>query len=132
LKKSYITINFILAGIIACIMLYSGIFSTEKANHPIPCFITVITGHTCPGCGLSRSFSAIIRLQFNKAYELNKEGPGIFLFFLIQLMLRLAINIGLKTQKEVPSALWICDAILSSLMFVWSFKGLIQAFMTFI
>jgi len=105
-------------------MLYSGIFSPEKANHPIPCFITIITGHSCPGCGLSRSFSAMIRGQFTEAAEYNSNGPKIFLFFSVQFFLRLLINLGISKSSRLPSWIWITDALISILFFGWAFWGL--------
>ena len=124
MKKSYIRINLILAGIIACIMLYSGIFSPENDNHPIPCFITILTGHTCPGCGLSRSFSAMIRGQFAEAVQYNSNGPKIFLFFFIQFFLRLLINLFISKRSNLPVWSWITDTIISILFFGWTFWGL--------
>ena len=124
MKKSYIRINLILAGIIAGIMLYSGIFSPEKANHPIPCFMTILTGHTCPGCGLSRSFSAMIRGEFKSALEYNINGPKIFLFFFIQFFLRIFITLGLSKIPRLYSWIWITDAAISIFLFGWAFWGL--------
>jgi hypothetical protein len=124
LKKSYIQINFIFAGIIACIMLYSGIFSPENANHPLPCFISLFTGHTCPGCGLSRSFSAMIRGQFTSAAGYNLNGPKIFSFFFIQFFLRLFINLLLRKRVSVPFWIGIADIAISLLLFFWAFWGL--------
>jgi len=125
MKSSYIRINFILAGIIACVMLYSGIFSAEKANHPIGCIYSKFTGATCPGCGLSRSFSAMIRGDFTKAKEYNSNGPKIFLFFLLQFFFRVGINLALRKKVTVPVFLWISDSFISILLFVWCFWGLI-------
>jgi hypothetical protein len=106
-------------------MLYSGIFSAEKANHPLPCFITAITGHTCPGCGLSRSFSAMIRGNFSKAKNYNANGPIIFMFFFIQFFFRLLINLSLRKKSRVPSYLWITDSAIAILLFIYCFSGLI-------
>jgi len=124
LKKSYIRINLILAGIIAGIMLYSGIFSPEKADPPIPCFVTVITGHTCPGCGLSRSFSAMIRGEFKEAMIYNINGPKIFLFFFSQFFLRILISLSISKISRLHSWIWITDVAISILLFGWAFWGL--------
>ena len=125
MKESYIRINFILAGIIACIMLYSGIFSAEKANHPIGCIYTKLTGVACPGCGLSRSFSAMIRGDFPKAWEYNANGPKIFLFFFIQFFFRLLINLALLKKTIVPTYLWMSDSAIAIILFIYCFSGLI-------
>jgi hypothetical protein len=125
LKESYIRINLILAGIIACIMLYSGIFSAEKENHPIPCLYTKLTGVTCPGCGLSRSFSAMIRGEFVKAKIYNSNGPKIFIFFAIELILRIVINLSLLKKTRLPSYIWISDSAIAIILFIYCFNGLI-------
>ena len=125
MKSSYFRINFILAGIIACVMLYSGIFSAEKANHPIGCIYTKLSGISCPGCGLSRSFSAMIRGDFTKAKGYNSNGPKIFLFFLLQFFFRLGINLALRNKNNVPAYLWISDSAIAFILFVYCFNGLI-------
>jgi Protein of unknown function (DUF2752) len=125
LKESYRKVNFIIAGIIACIMLYSGIFSAEKANHPIGCFYTKLTGVSCPGCGLSRSFSAIIRGEFSKAKQYNANGPNVFFFFLFQFFCRLLINLILRKKNKVPTYLWIGDSVFAAILFLYCFSGFI-------
>jgi hypothetical protein len=106
-------------------MLYSGIFSAEKANHPIGCIYTKLTGVTCPGCGLSRSFSAMIRGDFSQAKEYNSNGPKIFLFFFIQFFIRLLINFSLRKKIIVPPFLWIGDSAIAIILFVYCFSGFI-------
>jgi Protein of unknown function (DUF2752) len=105
-------------------MLYSGIFSAEKANHPIGCIYTKLTGVTCPGCGLSRSFSAMIGGNFSKAKLYNSNGPKVFLFFFVQFFLRILINLSLRNKDKVPSSFWIIDSIFAILLFSYCFWGL--------
>lgn len=42
----------------------------------IPCVFYEITGFKCPGCGISRMFAALARLDFIAAF---KENPLVFL-----------------------------------------------------
>jgi hypothetical protein len=44
----------------------------------IPCFIKLITGHKCPGCGLTRAFIYLIKSNPKEAYNQN---PLIFIVF---------------------------------------------------
>lgn len=37
----------------------------------IPCLFHLVTGLYCPGCGISRMFLAIIRLNFSHAFKSN-------------------------------------------------------------
>lgn len=41
-----------------------------KSNHSF-CLIKLIFGHECWGCGLTRAFAALGRLDFKGAYEFN-------------------------------------------------------------
>ena len=125
LRKPYILINLIFAGIIACIMLYSGIFSAQKNNHPIVCSHMALTGKPCPTCGISRSFSEMVRGRFESARNYNPYGPKIFLFFLVQLFLRLGISLLISRKPSAEKYTWPADAIISILLLLYCFGDLI-------
>lgn len=93
LREPYIVINLVFAGVIMLIIAYSGIFSAEKSNHPVVCIHEKITGEQCVSCGLSRSFSLIVRGRFAEATEWNKYGLRIFLFFALQLLMRVVFSL---------------------------------------
>lgn len=121
----YNRINLILAGIIILIFAYSGIFSPEKSNHPVPCIHEKLTGHPCPTCGISHSFSAIIRGHLKEAGEWNRNGIPIFLFFFIQLFMRIAITI-VNHKAIVPLKTLLCvDVSVSLLLFIYCFRRLL-------
>ncbi len=123
--KPYNRINLIFAGIIILIFVYSGIFSPEKSNHPVPCIHERLTGHPCPTCGISHSFSAIIRGNFKEAREWNRNGIPVFLFFLIQLVMRIAITIvNQKAFVPVKTLLYV-DVSISLLLFISCFRRLL-------
>jgi len=128
--KPYNKINLIFAGIIIMIFVYSGIFSAEESNHPVQCVHEKLTGEPCPTCGLSKSFSEIIRFNFKEAKQWNQNGMPVFLFFLVQLVLR--IGITPLHQKEVFSIrqLLIADVTFSIVLFITCFRRLL-AFWTF-
>jgi len=44
----------------------------------IPCVFKLITGFKCPGCGITRMFEAMFRLDFKSAFKYN---PIIFTTF---------------------------------------------------
>lgn len=85
----YQIINGILAGFVILILLYSAIFSPDRNNYPIHSSETLISGNYSMSTGLSRGFSSIMRLRFNEAYAYNPFSIRIFMFFLIQLLLRI-------------------------------------------
>jgi hypothetical protein len=128
--NTYHKINLIFAGIIIMIFVYSGIFSAEESNHPVQCFHEQITGKPCPTCGLSNSFSEIVRFHFEEAKEWNQNGIPVFLFFLIQLLLRIGI-IPIHHNRLLPfKQILFFDVAVSIVLFIICFRRLL-AFWTF-
>lgn len=116
----YTLLNIIFIVIIVMILLYSGIFSTEKSGYPVPSVYTELTGHESVSTGLSHSFSEIIRLNFRKAHEYNPYGIRIFLFFIVQLFLR--INFLMIARRRVYDvSLITLDIVLSAGTFLIAF-----------
>ena len=70
-REPYLVINTLFAGVILLIFAYSGIFSPEKDNYPVTCIHEKITGLPCVSCGLSHSFSLIVRGRIEEAYQWN-------------------------------------------------------------
>ena len=128
MNKPYHIINFVLAGIILCIIIYSALFSAEKNNHPIPSFYEEISGEHSPSSGLSRSFSEIVRGRFESAREYNQYGISIFIFFLVQFLLRIIISFILQKKYISLRILVINDIVLSIFLFIICFRGLIDVF----
>lgn len=121
-KSSYTKINLIFAGIILCVFVYSGLTSPEKANHPIPSGYTLVTGKETKSTGMSRAFSAIVHLKFEKALSHNEESPKVFAFFFIQFFLRflfIPVFSRYRNKKVV-----IADVVISVGLFLYCFEGL--------
>jgi len=115
-------INLIFAGLIVILILYSFIFSAEGINYPVPSAGEWITGQTLPSTGLSRSFSEIVRLEFDRARKYNPYGIRIFSFFMIQLLLRIAGSVlALYVRAGRLRTAIISDALCSSFLFVLCF-----------
>jgi len=117
----YLVINIVFAGIILLIIVYSGIFSPEKDNYPVTCVHEKITGETCVSCGLSHSFSLILRGRINEAYEWNDYGMIVFLFFASQFLMRIAFSRIYIRQPEFRKQLILFDIIGSSMIFLFTF-----------
>jgi hypothetical protein len=124
--KDYRNINLILASIIAGIFIYSAVFSYEKANHPIPSFHTQLTGEETLSTGLSRSFSAIVRLEFDIAHQFNPYGLRIFLFFLIQFFLRFFVIWLLLKSTLKFNHIVLGDSIVSVILLLIHFEPFIR------
>ena len=119
--KPYLIINIIFAGIILLIFAYSGFFSPEKDNYPVTCIHETLTGRPCVSCGLSHSFSLIVRGKIDEAFQWNHYGMRIFLFFAGQLVLRVAFSIFYVKYPDTRKQLVIVDCIGSGIIFLVSF-----------
>ena len=120
-NEPYIIINIFFAGVIILMIAYFFIFSPEKNNYPVTCLHEKLTGEPCFSCGLSHSLSLISRGRINEAYEWNIYGMRIFLFFVSQLILRIAFSIFFIRYENTRKQLIITDCIGSCLIFLISF-----------
>ena len=127
-EEPYHIINIILTGVIVMVLTYSGIFSPEKNNYPVVCIHEKLTGEPCFSCGLSHSFSLIIRGRITEAYEWNQYGMRVFLFFVSQLIFRIIFLFISVRHPENRKQLIIYDSIASGTIFLisfWPFIGYI-------
>ncbi|MBI9068057.1 MAG: DUF2752 domain-containing protein [Salinivirgaceae bacterium] len=120
-NNPYVIINLIFAGIIILIIIYSGIFSATGILHPIKS----IQKQEVVSTGLSRAFSEIVRFNFSKAIEYNPFSISIFLFFFIQLFLRLSFSYLLLSTPISKKLLIYSDVLVSVLLFLWAFSKFI-------
>jgi Protein of unknown function (DUF2752) len=120
-SDSYLKINIILAGVIVLVMAYSGIFSPDRNNYPVVCIHEKITGMKCFSCGLSHSFSLIVRGRITEAYRWNSYGMQVFLFFLLQLVMRIVFSLFYVTHAENRKQLILYDITGSIIIFLVAF-----------
>lgn len=120
-REPYIIINLILAGVIALIFAYSGFFSPEKNDYPVACIHEKLTGQPCESCGLSHSFSLILRGRISDAYNWNIYGLRVFLFFAFQLIMRVVFSILWLKFQNIRRELIIYDIAGSSIIFLIAF-----------
>jgi hypothetical protein len=121
-NSSYTKINVIFAGIILCIFIYSGIFSSDGTSHPIPSGYTSITGEATNSSGMSRAFSAIVRLDFEKALSYNDESLKVFGFFFGQFFLRILFILVYANYRN--NTIITADVVISVALFIYCFEGL--------
>ncbi|MCE5347064.1 MAG: DUF2752 domain-containing protein [Bacteroidales bacterium] len=119
--EPYLIINIFFAGVILLVFAYSGFFSPETGNYPVACIHEKLTGEPCISCGLSHSFSLIIRGRIDEAYQWNIYGMRVFLFFVSQLFLRVAFSIFYIRYTDTRKQLIITDCIGSAMIFLISF-----------
>ena len=120
-KEPYLIINIFFAGVILVIFAYSGIFSPVRDNYPVACIHEKLTGEPCISCGLSHSFSLIVRGRVDEAYQWNPYGMRIFLFFAAQLVLRVAFSIFYLKYPDTRRQLIIVDCFGSGIIFLIAF-----------
>jgi hypothetical protein len=120
-NEPYLIINIFFAGVILLIIAYSGIFSPDKNSYPVICLHEKFTGEHCYSCGLSHSISLIVRGRIHEAYLWNNYGMRVFLFFVSQLVLRVAFSRSYVRYPETRKQLIIMDCTGSGLIFLISF-----------
>lgn len=126
-RRAYLAVNVILAGVILLIMGYSGFYSPDENNYPVVCVHERITGEPCPSCGLSHAFSLIIRGRVDEALQLNSASLRVFLFFVLQLIMRIALGTwNMVTDRWLKQIIWF-DAVTSSAMTLFAFYPFLRA-----
>jgi hypothetical protein len=129
-NEPYLILNIFVAGVILLNLVYSGIFSPEKDNYPVICLHEKLIGESCFSCGLSHSFSLIIRGRFDEASKWNLYGLRVFLFFASQLILRVAFSLFYLKYPGTRKQLIIIDCTGSGLIFLISFWPFISNIFT--
>jgi hypothetical protein len=103
-------------------MLYALLFSPQKQRHPIPSGSLLFSDKPTISTGLSRSFSAAVRLDFTAAKKYNPLGIRIFLFFFTQLFMRLAaLILVIHLPGKGLNTLFWADFLISVTLFLISF-----------
>jgi len=120
-ENPYLIINAFFIALIIIILAYSGIFSPARDNYPVTCIHEKLYGRPCISCGLSHSFSLIVRGRIEEAYKWNIYGLRIFLFFFSQLILRVAFSIFYVKYTGTRKQLILTDCIGSAMLFLISF-----------
>ncbi len=125
----YRVLNRIFLSVLILILAYSALFSPEKKNHPIPSGSRFFSSAAVPSTGLSRSFSAIVRFRFHDARQYNPHGIRVFLFFFMQIFMRIAALVLVSRMAE-PSLkiLFYADGGISAALFVACFWPFLAAF----
>lgn len=119
--RAYLIINGSLAAVFLLVIAYAAAFDPVRANHPVPCVYTAITGEQCASCGLSRGMSHAVRMNIAQARLVNAYSPAVFLFFAAQVLMRIVVSLLLIKCARCINKLVIADALLSCGMFFAAF-----------
>jgi hypothetical protein len=128
-RYSYRLLNRAFLAVLILILAYSALFSPEKKNHPIPSGTRFFSNVPVSSTGLSRSFSSIVRFRFQDARQYNPQGIRLFLFFFLQVFMRLAALVLVSRLPERSlKTLFYADALASAALFVACFWPFLTAF----
>lgn len=119
--RPYFFINVILTGVILLIMGYSFFYSPDEEKYPVPCVHEVLTGKPCPSCGLSHAFSLVVRGRVDEALQWNSQSVRVFLFFALQLVMRVALGARVLFTVKRLRQIAIADAAVSVVMALAAF-----------
>ncbi|MBS1233957.1 MAG: hypothetical protein H6R34_521 [Bacteroidetes bacterium] len=122
-----ILINSIFLVVLLGILSYSALFSAARNNYPIPSSIETLKKGKEISWGLSRSFSELMRGRIDSARMYNEHGPRIFLFFLVQVFMRLFF-LFLVLRNHYGMTWVYLDAGTSIVLFVIAFWPFICRF----
>jgi hypothetical protein len=120
-NEPYLFINIFLAAVIAVVFVYSAVFSPSKNDYPVVCVHEKLTGQPCASCGLSHSFSYIMRGEFSEAFKWNAYGMRVFIFFVSQIIIRVMFSVLYLRNPGTRKNLIITDSVGSGIMFIITF-----------
>lgn len=120
-SRPYLILNIILAGVILLIMGYSLFYSPDEERYPVPCVHEKLTGEPCPSCGLSHAFSLIVRGRISEAIEWNSNSMRVFIFFALQLVMRVAMAFAALKPARLLRQITVTDATVSAVMALTAF-----------
>ena len=73
-----------------------------KYNNGIPCFFYELTGLYCPGCGITRAFISLFKLDLYQAFRYNMLVVILLPFFIVYIIYKFL----LKGSKKIPNSFW--------------------------
>lgn len=87
------------------LILIGYFFLNRLASIYIPCLFHEITGLHCPGCGVTRMFHSLLKLEIYQAFRYN---PFLFCLLNLYLIYKLLSYIYYKkTNKKISLPSWI-------------------------
>ena len=118
LFKKYTGQIAVLVIFLAVILIYYFFDPSKSAWFP-KCPLRELTGYECAGCGVQRSFHAILHLRFVEAFRYNALFVFLILYFLILILLKYSESFRSKktTLNNFFSKKWLYFLIIIVLLF---------------
>lgn len=102
---------------LAIIFLISIFWNPEQTN-VLPCYFQRLTGHSCPACGLSRSFHAISLGQLRQALQFHPLGLVLY-SGLLALWLKVTVELFWRKEIRVNMNHRTKLMTVAGLIFIW-------------
>lgn len=80
LLYKYLRVNYLFTIVAVYFLLSTSLNALTDIDVCIPCLWKTIFNVNCPGCGLTRAFINLLKLDFKHAFEMNK-----FIFIILPL-----------------------------------------------
>ncbi len=90
---------------------------------PHICLMRELVGVPCPGCGISHSLRALLRLDYRAAWQANPAGLAVATCLCFQVVGRpIAVLAANAEQLISKTSMLISDFVIGSLLLVWITK----------
>lgn len=125
---AHVIISWIFFFFCVFVLAYSWYFYPGDV-HPVDCVFRSATGRDCPSCGFSRCFSFYTHFGLDEGRTLNPLSWPVFLFFVLQLLMRTFVILHFYLRKKsLSSALVKTDIVISISAFLLAFLPLLIKF----
>ncbi len=136
IQQKVIKQNYLVLNIVFLLILTSGfaglVFFPQLFN--IECLFRHYHQVSCPACGIFRAGRELLQFHFDTANQLNPYAFEIYLFFALQVFLRLFSVVLLQIPLFRKNYLFVikADIVISVILFVVLWYELIHAYFDFI
>jgi hypothetical protein len=126
-----ITGSFLLTPVDGCCLSLKLPFTSSSILLPDTCMSRLVLGMSCPGCGLTRSFTAVAHGEFWRAFLYNPMGPVLFVLCFFQIPYRIIAYLDAplfrpfreKLERRTELVVWV---VTGGLMVSWAARLLLE------
>ena len=113
-------------------LLYTSDYCDFRIQLPEICMSRRIFGISCPGCGLTHSFVAMVHGDMASAIQANPMGPILFALCWLQIPYRILLYLGYRLSALSDTNMSKCSdliiwLLLGGFTFTWLFRFVLEA-----